>query len=121
MDFMKYRVKVMEGFKDGNVLEGRFLKPGEILVLSESDVTKITNSGGVLEILQEMIPNPLKQEAPEIRELKLAQLAQEVEDEIAKEGEISQAEETTYREEVDEKKVVVPAKRKAGRPKKNAS
>jgi hypothetical protein len=111
----------MEAFKDGNVLEGKFLKPGEVLILSETDVAKITNSGGVLEILQELIPNPLKrEELPEVRELKLVQLAQEVEDEIAKEGEISQAKEVTYREEVDEKKVV-PVKRKAGRPRKNAS
>ena len=118
MEFLRYKVKVMEAFKDGNILGGRFLRPGEILVVSESDFVKITNSGGILEIMESLIPNP-KKEAPEVVEVKLAQLAEIEAEEKAKDAEIAQAEEKLYRAE-DEPQ---PAPKKRGRPKKvsNAS
>ena len=118
MEFLRYRVKVMEAFKDGNILGGRFLKPGEILVISESDFVKITNSGGTLEVMESLIPNP-KKEAPEVVETKLAQLAELEAQAAAKEAELAQAEAKLYRAEVDEK----PVAKKRGRPKKvdNAS
>ena len=59
MEF-RYRVKNMEPFKDGNVLGGRFLRPNEILVVTQQEKDRIENSGGVLELLDTLVPNPLK-------------------------------------------------------------
>ena len=115
-DFVKYRVKIMEGFKDGNILGGRFLKPEEIIVLTDADIVKIRNSGGTLDILETLVPNP-KKELPEIIEMKEEQAIAEAEEEESLEAEIAQAEEKLYRAEVDEK----PAPRRRGRPRKNAS
>lgn len=92
MEF-KYRVKNMEPFKDGNILGGRFLRPNEILVVTETEKTQIENSGGVLEVIDTLVPNPLKAVVHE----------EVVEPEIV--------------EPVQEE---VPVKRKAGRPRKNA-
>lgn len=68
---MKLRIKNLENFKDGNVLGGRFLKAGEILIVEESDAVKIENSGGVIERIEKVIPNPLKA----VQEEKPAQLS----------------------------------------------
>lgn len=57
---LKVRIKNMEPFKDGNILGGKFLKAGEVLVVSERDATLIQNSGGTIEVLERVIPNPLK-------------------------------------------------------------
>lgn len=57
----KLRIKMLEPFKDGNVLGGRFLKAGEILIVDESDAVKIENSGGLIEVVEQVIPNPLKE------------------------------------------------------------
>lgn len=116
MDFLSYRVKVMENFKDGNIMGGRFLKAGEILVLSEQDFVKVTNSGGLLEIVETLIPNPKKEvvEPVEAIENKLAQAAAEIAELEALENEIKQANEKIYRAE-DEPK---PEPKKRGRPRK---
>ncbi|HEY6022118.1 MAG TPA: hypothetical protein VIY48_20290 [Candidatus Paceibacterota bacterium] len=60
MSLVKFRVRVMEPFKDGNVLEGKQLMPEQVLVLDEQDFAKVVNSGGVLEVLEQLVPNPLK-------------------------------------------------------------
>lgn len=117
MDFLKYRVKVMEGFKDGNVLEGRFLKPGEVLVVSEQDYTKIVNSGGILEIMDSLIPNP-KKESAEVVAQKELQIAEIEEEERNKEAEEKQASEVIFRQEAEDQKV---APKKRGRPRKNVA
>lgn len=89
MEF-RYKVKNMEPFKDGGILGGRFLKPNEILIVTQLEKERIEQSGGVLEVLDTLIPNPLKH------------------------VEVAEPE----RVEVDEAPVEAP-KRKAGRPKKN--
>jgi hypothetical protein len=61
MSFMKYRVKFLEYFKDGNILEGRAFQSGQEAVLDESDVHKIAQSGGLLEKLETLIPRPVKE------------------------------------------------------------
>jgi hypothetical protein len=60
MDFLKFRVKVLEEFKDGNVLDGKLLKTNSILIVSEQEKAQIEQSGGVIEVLEEVIPNPRK-------------------------------------------------------------
>lgn len=62
---MKLRIKNLEPFKDGNVLGGRFLKVNEILVVDEMDADKIENSGGVIERIEMVIPNPVRAEPEE--------------------------------------------------------
>jgi ADP-dependent phosphofructokinase/glucokinase len=57
----KLRVKFLESFKDGMILEGRNFNVNEVAVLEEMDVEKIINSGGEVEVLETLIPNPLKQ------------------------------------------------------------
>lgn len=103
MDFMKYRVKNMEAFKDGTILGGRFLKPGEILEVSEADYTKIVNSGGVLETLETVIPNPKK--TVEAIGATLVKLEKEIIEEKAV-------------EEAEDKKEVQVQKKRPGRPRK---
>ena len=123
MDFVKYRVKNMEPFKDGTILGGRFLKPGEVLEVSEQDYIKITNSGGIMDILDTLIPNPRKHEEPV--EVLVARLEKEIAEEDAvraKVAEVAAAEEVTYRQEVQDKlEAEKPvAKKKPGRPRKAA-
>lgn len=60
MSFIKYRVRVLEPFKDGMILEGRELKPEQVIDLDESDFQKIVNSGGMLEVIDTLVPNPLR-------------------------------------------------------------
>lgn len=123
MDFVKYRVKNMEPFKDGTILGGRFLKPGEILEVSEQDFTKITNSGGILDIIDTLIPNPKKFEEPvEVRVARLEQEIAEEDADKAKENEVAAANETTYRQEAQDKlEAEKPvAKKRPGRPRKAA-
>lgn len=65
--FFKVRVKFLEAFKDGNILDGRLFKVGDIVDMDEIDAKKITQSGGYIEVLETFIPNPKKQvveEAP---------------------------------------------------------
>jgi hypothetical protein len=63
MSFIKYRIKMLETFKDGNILEGRTLKTGEILEVDESVKNQIwSSSGGMIEVLGQVIPNPKKEE-----------------------------------------------------------
>lgn len=62
---MKLRIKNLENFKDGNVLGGKFIKAGEILIVDESDAVKIENSGGIIERIEMVIPNPLKEQPVE--------------------------------------------------------
>lgn len=112
MDFVMYRVKNMEAFKDGNVLGGRFLKPNEILTVSESDYTRILNSGGSLEVIEMVVPNP-KKETETTRATRLEVLAAEAEREFVKENEVAQAEEVIERAEAPK-----PEQKKRGRPKK---
>jgi hypothetical protein len=104
MDFLKYRVKVLENFKDGNIMEGRELRVNEILTISQTDFVKVTNSGGKLEILEEMIPNPRKAESEEAVAAKQAVEDQKALEQKAKQGERKQAEEVTFRQEAEEKK-----------------
>ena len=113
MDFLRYRVKVMEAFKDGNVLGGRFLKPNEILIVSEADYLKITNSGGTLEILDSLIPNP-KVESAEMVEAKITQAAEKEQADKDKEAEVAQAEAKILRAEAE----VKPEPKRRGRPRK---
>lgn len=112
MDFVMYRVKNMEAFKDGNILGGRFLKPNEILTISESDYTRIMNSGGSLEVIEMMVPNP-KKETEVTKSVRLQMLAEEAEREFAKENEVAQADAAIERAETPK-----PEQKKRGRPKK---
>lgn len=110
MDFLQYRVKNMEAFKDGTILNGRFLKPGEILVVSESDFVKITNSGGTLEILDTLIPNPKRIDTL-VREVMAEQEAKKEEQEKVERAVKANAEESLQR-------AGEPAPKKRGRPRK---
>jgi hypothetical protein len=57
---MDFRVKVLADFKDGNVMGGRFLKAGEILVVTPLEKQRIEQSGGELEVIENVIKNPVK-------------------------------------------------------------
>ena len=113
MAFLKYRVKVLENFKDGNILGGKFLRANDILVIDEDDFVKVQNSGGVLEILDQLIPNPTKAEPVEVEVARLEQEVAQLEQEMAKVAEVAQAEEVIERAEVEK-----PAPKRRGRPKK---
>jgi hypothetical protein len=107
---LHYKIKNHEAFKDGNVMEGRFIKAGEILVVSEFDKDRLAQSGGVFDILETLVPNPLRHVAEvhevvaEIEELKIphAEIPDDKEVEVLKE------------------KVPSEPKKKASRPKKVA-
>lgn len=96
MDF-QYRIKMLEAFKDGNILNGRLLKANEVLNVSESDMVKIRNSGGLLEILETLIPNPLKKADPAVIEALAEQELEDEAEEKAREGEKRQAAEKIAR------------------------
>lgn len=53
-------------FKDGNILGGRELKINEVLEVDESVKDQLWNSsGGMIEVLETVIPNPKKVEPVE--------------------------------------------------------
>lgn len=66
-----YKVKNMEPFKDGNVLGSRFVAPGEVLIVDGVTKQKMEQSGAVLEVLETLVPNPLKHiaETPALKEV----------------------------------------------------
>lgn len=96
-----YKIKMLASFKDGNILGGRFIQTNEFLNVSESDAVKIRNSGGEYEIVETLIPNPLKKASPEVVEVLAEQQRAEEAEEKAKEGELLQAAETITRPVVD--------------------
>lgn len=57
---MELRIKMSENFKDGNVLGGKFLAANKEYIVSKMDADKIANSGGLFEVIEQVIPNPLK-------------------------------------------------------------
>lgn len=59
-----YKIKMVEGFKDGNIFGGRPLRAGEEIVVSEIDLAKIRQSGGVVEQVETMVKNPMKDLPP---------------------------------------------------------
>lgn len=61
MSFIKYRIKILEGFKDGNVLDGMELRANQIIDVDEGVTERIRQSGGRVEVLQTLVPNPKKE------------------------------------------------------------
>jgi len=59
---MYVKVKFLESFKDGNIFGDRGFSAGEVAVLNETQVEQTRNSGGVFEVLEKLIANPLKAE-----------------------------------------------------------
>lgn len=59
---MYTKVKFTEGFKDGNIFPDRSFAPGEEAVLSDNELARVSSSGGVFQVVEQMIPNPLKAE-----------------------------------------------------------
>jgi hypothetical protein len=53
------KVKFQEAFKDGGILP-RLFKAGEVVELDEAIVNRITQSGGVVEVIEKRVPPPQK-------------------------------------------------------------
>jgi hypothetical protein len=58
---MNVRVKFVEGFKDGTIFPKEFA-PGEFAVVTEQQLQRIQSSGGKVEVVENVIANPLKAE-----------------------------------------------------------
>lgn len=58
---MNVKVKFTEGFKDGTIFPKAF-DPGEVVVLTEAQLQQVRRSGGLVEVLENVIANPLKLE-----------------------------------------------------------
>lgn len=118
---LHYRVKFVEGFKDGNILE-KEVPANTIQVIRKDLYAKIINSGGMLEIIETLIPNPLKHQdelpAEVVHDINLPVVGQEPEEE----GFVKKYERWAKEdgEEKNEKTVLVTP-RKRGRPRKNPS
>lgn len=56
---MNVRVKFVEGFKDGNIFSRTFA-PGEEAVITQNELQRVQSSGGVVEVIENVIANPLK-------------------------------------------------------------
>lgn len=56
---MNSRIKFIEGFKDGTIFPRSF-QPGEVVVVTEGQLAQIRRSGGVVEVIEHVIPNPKK-------------------------------------------------------------
>ena len=93
---VSYRCKFEHPFKDGNIFDHQ-INAGEILVLDAITYYRVVQSGASLLDVQEVVPNPFK---------------------IVKEEVVA---EPVVVEPVAEPVVEAPVKRKAGRPRKNAS
>lgn len=62
------KVKFVEGFKDGTIFPNRSFRPGDEVVLTQAQVEQVQRSGGVIEIRENVIRNPLKDEKLLLRE-----------------------------------------------------
>ena len=100
---MFFRIRMLEVFKDGNILGGQLFKAGQTYIVSDVDKNKITQSGGLFEVIETLVKNPLKALKPE--ETPALQAVGE--------SKVLKLEETVEAPQ--------PEKRKPGRPKKNAS
>jgi hypothetical protein len=100
---MFFRIRMLEVFKDGNILEGQLFKAGHEYIVSDVDKNRIAQSGGLFDVIEALVKNPLKglkpEETPALKEVG--------------ESKVLKLEETVEAPQ--------PVKRKAGRPKKNAS
>lgn len=56
---MHVKVKFVEGFKDGTIFPKAFAA-GEIVVMTQAQLAQVERSGGVVEVIENVIPNPLK-------------------------------------------------------------
>lgn len=77
---LHYKVKFEEGFKDGNILD-KEMRAGEEVVLRKDLYERCVQSGAVLEILETLVPNPLKHEVVEevVHDVSLPVVGQEPE------------------------------------------
>lgn len=57
---LMYRVRFTEAFKDGTIFGSRAFKANEVAVISESETNRARQSGAAFDILETLIPNPLK-------------------------------------------------------------
>ena len=64
---LHYRVKFIEGFKDGNIFD-KEIPAGTTIVIAKNLYDRAVQSGAVVENLETLVPNP-KRNAPPIEEL----------------------------------------------------
>lgn len=57
---LKYKVRFVEPFKDGQVFGSKLYKAGEIDIIDAGLVERARSSGAILDVLETLIPNPLK-------------------------------------------------------------
>lgn len=65
MSIIKFQVRFLEPFKDGNIFGSKSFKTNEVATIEEEQLTKARNSGAALEVLQTLVPNPLRHIKPE--------------------------------------------------------
>lgn len=65
---MFIKVKFVEGFKDGTIFPDRSFQPGEEAVLTQAQLDQVTRSGGVFQVVENVMRNPLKDEKRLVRE-----------------------------------------------------
>ena len=94
---ISYRCKFEVPFMDGNIFD-HMIKAGEVLVLDAMTYQRVLQSGASLLDVQEVVPNPFK---------------------IVKEEVVAEPIPEIVKPE--EQAIATPVKRKAGRPRKNAS
>jgi hypothetical protein len=58
---MNIKVKFTEGFKDGTIFP-RSYAPGDEAILTQAQLDQVSRSGGRFEVVESVIPNPLKAE-----------------------------------------------------------
>jgi hypothetical protein len=59
---MHVKVKFSQGFKDGSIFpdKPKGFAPGEFAILTEPQLAQVQRSGGVVEVVENVIPNPRK-------------------------------------------------------------
>lgn len=59
---MHVKVKFAQGFKDGSIFphKSKGFAPGEFAILTEEQLAQVQRSGGVVEVVENVIPNPRK-------------------------------------------------------------
>jgi hypothetical protein len=59
---MNVKIKFVEGFKDGTIFPDRSFAPTQVVVVTQAQLEQIQRSGGNVEVLENVIANPLKAE-----------------------------------------------------------
>lgn len=57
---LKYKVRLTEAFHDGSIFGAKHFRATEEAILTENEMLRARSSGAMFDVLETLVPNPLK-------------------------------------------------------------